>query len=398
MSVSERSAATKIRPVLFWMGYLFLLLGVLEITLRFQQAFGPLYDLEFTKFLHDSFLSETLNHKPSLEQEYNQDGIQTGSDRAEPATAGRRPFKILFMGDSFIQGYPPAQTIPEMVRVHFRKTPLKDVPMILWNAGYSSYAPAIYIVQAKRLIPRYWPDLVVVDIDESDLIDDFALYRHLIVRDPQGRITAVRVSPPLRTKMRGYETLRRRPFYLFRLLSMWRHKINLYFLFEVYNRKYKSKYFRIPLAETSRRFSFNLAPGYDLSPEIEKKYEEETVFFKSTVRELARTLVELTGSPEKILFLYHPHLYQLVPDPRGHLWKRLVPRILKEVSQEYGMDFFDASRDLKKAFGQNPESYYQKNDMHYNRQGMELYSYFVAQKLWPKVESLEPSRSIRASS
>ena len=41
----------------------------------------------------------------------------------------------------------------------------------------------IFVPQAKKLLPLVRPDYVVVDVDETDLYDDFARYRDLIVRN-----------------------------------------------------------------------------------------------------------------------------------------------------------------------------------------------------------------------
>jgi len=38
-----------------------------------------------------------------------------------------------------------------------------------YNAGYTSYSPAIFVPQAKMLLPVVRPDYIVVDVDETDL-------------------------------------------------------------------------------------------------------------------------------------------------------------------------------------------------------------------------------------
>ncbi len=371
------------RNLVFGLVLIFFVFGITEGLLRLQQTLGPAYDLEFLNFAQDNFLSETLNHNPTANLGYNKDGIQAFRNVTAPPGA----FKILFLGDSFMQGDPPEDTLPEFVRAEFLKAGLNENAFTLWNAGCSSYAPSIYAVQARQLIPKYQPDFVVVAIDESDLVDDYAIYGHLIERDAGGKIAAVRGSPPVRTKMAGYAAIRRQPLYLIRLFSMWYHKVRLYFVFKAYNQRYKSKYMQVPLAETSRRFSFNLAPGFDLAPDVESKYAGEAAFLKVSVAELAQTLSSLMGGPEKVLFLYHPHVYQLTPDPRGHVWRRWVPDILTAVNRQSGIAFYDVSEDLKKAFGNRPELSYHDEDMHFNRQGMENYGRLIAKKLLPKLKA-----------
>jgi hypothetical protein len=45
------------------------------------------------------------------------------------------------------------------------------------------------------LLPILRPDYVIVDVDETDLFDDFVLYRQLIVRNERGQNIAVKPSP-----------------------------------------------------------------------------------------------------------------------------------------------------------------------------------------------------------
>jgi hypothetical protein len=365
--------------------YGLMLLGVIELTLRLQQNFGPLYDFEFSKY-SSAAISDDLNHKPTVQEGYNSDGIQVSGTDTD-AAPGSPPLKILFMGDSFMQGYPPKATIPIFVNEALQKVAPREKAFLFWNAGYSSYSPSIYIPQAKKLIPLYGPDRVVIDIDESDLVDDFAIYQHLVVRDDQGRITAVKTSPVYREKVMGFASLRRIPLYSLRILVQKIIKIRVHFHSEEYNRIYKSKYFNVPMSEQNRRFSFNLAPDFDLDPDSDKKYADETNYFRSTLKELTETLVALLGDPKKIMIVYHPHLYHLIPDPRGVLWKARVPSLIKEAAEASGIRFYDATADLKAAFGEDAEKFYEHEDMHFNTPGFRLYSEAIAKELLSHFDS-----------
>ena len=98
------------------------------------------------------------------------------------------------MGDSFIQGYDDSHTMPHLVW-HWFKTRQRDCPPpCCLNAGTSSYSTLIYIAHAKRLIPKLRPQFVVVNIDETDLGDDYIRYRELVVRNAEGEVVAVKSS------------------------------------------------------------------------------------------------------------------------------------------------------------------------------------------------------------
>ena len=58
------------------------------------------------------------------------------------------------------------------------------------NAGVDSYAPILSRLQFERKLARLMPDLVVLNLDHSDLIQE-AAYRKQAVRDASGEIVAV---------------------------------------------------------------------------------------------------------------------------------------------------------------------------------------------------------------
>lgn len=144
-----KQGADRFKTAFFSFFYLLFLLAVLETGLRIQQKTGPYYDLEFSKWSLD-LLSGDLNHGPSPKEDYDADGIQRSRLRPSSYPEGTKPFSILFMGDSFIQGYGPSDNLPQHVWEYFQTTELKTAPLLLLNAGYSSYSPSIFIPQAKK--------------------------------------------------------------------------------------------------------------------------------------------------------------------------------------------------------------------------------------------------------
>src|ERR1700683_3675402 len=157
--------------------------------------------------------SNELNHVAEPGRGWNADGIAEMDEANNPQCAPR----LLFMGDSFMQGLlGKRDTIPVHVKDYFEQTVGRDV--CVFNAGHVSYSPSIYTVQAKRLIPLLHPDVVLIDIDETDLYDDYYRYRELTVRDDAGSIVAVRATP---TFLRFHDALvesSQKFFYLHRLL------------------------------------------------------------------------------------------------------------------------------------------------------------------------------------
>lgn len=275
-----------------------------------------------------------------------------------------------------MQGYPPQATIPEFLRA-FLKKERSETPFVLWNAGYSSYAPLIYEAQARELIPRYQPDFLILSLDETDLIDDFALYHPWTQKNSSGEVIAVNASEPNRIKLEGYQLLREIPFYTLRLLGMWALKIKLYFVFENYRKEFKGKYYTHPLADTNRRHSFNLAHIFDEDPGSDVKYRPEIRSFEIDLDGLFSALKKLMKDPKKILIITHPHPHHLTPDTRGILWKKRVAEIAARQARKHEIAFFDSADELQKQFGENPEDFYIPGDMHFNERGFELYAQAV---------------------
>ena len=151
------------------------LLLSLEGMLRLQQRLGPLYDLEFKPISLEK-LSDVLNHRPVVADTYIQgtetpvsfddNGIRVETQRPDFSKV-KGSFRILFMGDSFMQGYDDRHTIPQHVWDSFQKTRWRTHPLALLNAGCASYSPAIYIPQARRLVPLLHPNAVVIDIHST---------------------------------------------------------------------------------------------------------------------------------------------------------------------------------------------------------------------------------------
>ena len=95
-----------------------LFLPLFEIGLRIQQAAGPVVDLEFDWLdMKVGVYSDRLNHVQPLERpvavvhegetwswtfRYDEQGLRINSLRPTPVQPG---VTVLFMGDSFVEGY-----------------------------------------------------------------------------------------------------------------------------------------------------------------------------------------------------------------------------------------------------------------------------------------------------
>lgn len=347
---------------------------IFEIGLRTQQYFGPLYDLEMASINLD-WESNVLNHQPTPENQnlciygdltgfsykrsYDGNGIRIIDDTALQAEC-RNPISVLFLGDSFMEGFDDKNTLPYQVEKYFKIE--REVCLKSYNAGYTSYSPAIFVPQAKKLLPIVRPDYIVVDVDETDLYDDFARYRGLIVRNERGQNVGVKASPIGHECSTGLIEARKYPLYLMRLVAkLWHSLVHMPSVI----RKYQSNLVL---------FSYSQDHGADL----EQKYSEPLLAFRQNLQELADVLKDYTRDGSRVLCIYHPHLEHLKPDAAGRLWNDLVSSSVQKACVANDFLFFNATEKLKQRFGSHPENFYWKNDMHFNFKGLEEYSAAVA--------------------
>lgn len=350
-----------------------------EAALRLQQKLGPFYDLEMATRPDESrdSYSDTLNHRPvgretgsfettdpsgrpqtySFSAEYDAEGIRLPRP-GPPAPQCRARKSVLFLGDSFMQGYDDRNTVPYHVATDVEAR--TGLCVAAYNAGYTSYSPSIFIVQANQLIPLLKPDVVVVDIDETDLVDEYVRYRGLIVRDEQGRTIAVRGSPAYAAYLSRLDEIRSQPLYLVRAIEK--------FLF---TRAHSQRV----LADF--RAQAPLAYSADTSAGAADRYASELAYFESRVDELALTLLR-NLPPQAVFFIHHPHLEHIRPDASGRRWNRLVATAVARVAERHGLNFFDATDVLAVRFGATPETFYWRGDMHLNLEGTRLYALAVA--------------------
>jgi hypothetical protein len=145
-------------------------LVIFEIGFRVQQVFGPLYDLEMAS-VNLNWESDVVNHQPTPENQnlciygdltgfsykrsFDANGIRIIDDR-ELLAGCRNPASVLFLGDSFMEGYDESNTLPYHVAKYFKTE--RGVCLKTYNAGFTSYSPAIFVPQAKKLLPIVRPD------------------------------------------------------------------------------------------------------------------------------------------------------------------------------------------------------------------------------------------------
>jgi hypothetical protein len=332
---------------------------LLEFGLRVQQHLGPIYDLAVDRKAISLELSELLNHVPPPGPDVEADGIRKLD---KPNVSGCGP-KLLFLGDSFMQGLGRVDNVPYHVRRYFEQILHRE--LCVFNAGVSSYSPSVYVPQAKKLIPLLRPDFVIIDVDETDLWDDYYRYRHLVVRDNTGSIIAVR---PTLLGLWFYDGLVKsteKTLYIQRLVSkLYFTRIEFPKLYERYwQGKPNDNLWLSRLAETEARGA----------------HGAQIAYFATTLDDLTETVVSLMGTPDALIYIHHPHLQHL--GGAGAAFNNIVSDTVREVASRHRVRFYDATEALKAEFGTELQKYYIPHDMHFNADGTRAYGIAVAKYL-----------------
>lgn len=298
------------------------------------------------------------------EEVYDEHGIKRSARRPQDGDG----IRVLFMGDSFMQGYDDANTIPQHAYEWIAQHPTAARRLIFLNAGYSSYSPLIFTAQAKALLPVLRPDFVVVDIDETDLYDDAVRYRELVRRDAAGGVIAVDSSPAALDLVRACERAHASRVRLWRLAGPLVHS------------------WRLAARERSRlrsEFAVASTPEAERSPDL----RAQMAYFSATLDELFATLKQFLPATH-ILVVRHPHLFHLDKGGTGQpAFNRVVGGLVAAAAARSGVGFFDAQDELEAEFGEQPQRYYWKRDMHFNFDGMRAYSGLVGRELQRRLDA-----------
>ena len=331
------------------------------------QAATPLHHAPNAGSLQQRLDSETVYGRFAgwqYEERYDERGIKHSTLRPQEGEGMR----ILFMGDSFIEGYDDVNTVPQRAYEWIIGHGSLQRPVIILNAAYSSYSPLIFTVQAKRLLPVVRPDFVVVDIDETDIYDDAVRYRDQVVRDEQGRVVAIGRNPERQQLIEGCAEIASLPLQLLRLTGTLYYQLRLTLL--DWRQRRSERLFAV--AEIGDR---------DLPPEL----VEQMRYFSTTLDELFATLKEHVPA-SRILIVRHPHLRHLQKDNSGRpAMNRKVGELVAAAANRNGVAFFDAQDELATQFAGNPERYYWNVDMHFDFDGIRAYGELVGREAMRKL-------------
>lgn len=328
---------------------------VLNIPPTSNQVIHPVLNHTWrpnTSFVHREFAERGV---PPYTHTYNAQAWIEGHDikRAKPPGT----FRIFYLGDSYTEGTcPMEQSVPRRVesalRPYFAK---RNLALEVVNTGTSSYAPSLYYLVLKEILP-YEPDLIMIDVDLTDVFDD-SLYRTSAQFDAAGDLIAVRPEGPLtNTFIRNAQGLRELSLLERTLNSARRHShlANLLFLAKVAEPN-------LPTTSSVPDIFAWCRSEWDAGLRAQVEYSQDM---------LRRSLALAAKHQIKAALTVVPHLEQF----QGR-FSLLPNQAIQKLSSEIGTPYLDSFAALSARLGgKDPASWYIPGDMHFNPAGYQAWA------------------------
>jgi hypothetical protein len=288
---------------------------------------------------------------PAYTHTYNSQAWLEAHDIQQAKPPGT--FRVFYLGDSFTEcTCPMDESVPRRVEAALRPYFVqKGMTVEVVNTGTSSYAPSLYYLVLKEILP-YEPDLIVVDVDLTDVFDDW-LYRSTAQVDASGDLIAVPSQSPLANRFIRTAQGLRELTPVERALNSMRNRSNIAAL--LFALKTAGSSAPGPTAKGPDLFAW-CRPEWDDAVRADVEYSED----------MLRRIVALAGKHHiKVALTVVPHLEQF----QGRC--SLLPNeAVRRVAAETGTPYLDSWAALNASLaGEDAANWYMPGDMHFNPAG-----------------------------
>ena len=293
----------------------FICLGLIEGGLRLQQRLThPLLDLDTASYVRN--FSDRVHHTRFGHGEAYTDST------FHPPGCQTPVLRILYLGDSWVEEGNFVRASADAVAQSTRRC----VEAI--NAGVKSYAPTPITIVGGILIPRLHPDLLVINIDETDLMDETIRYRRGTTLDSAGLPVAVTASGPERLWLNGLRELGSISSFTARAVAKLYH-----------TQFYIPRAYRLAYPEFRNHDYANLlAP--QLSADPAREFAPEIAYFELSLDRMLTRFKQLGIEADQILLTHHPHFLGM---PQQAKYQPVVSEVLARVADRHLVTLFDAA-------------------------------------------------------
>lgn len=331
-------------------------LGIIEVGLRYQDSHLNIIDLDIE--IKRTIYSDVFHHGDISER----------TPIVSTNCAGEELI-ILTLGDSWMaDGHIQASLLKKFNQVH----PDRCAKII--NAAVSSFSPALISALASTAISDVDPDIVLIHIDQTDLIDDWK-YKPTTFRNDDGIV--VRVAPGLNTAFElvfkaSLESINTSPLYILRLVE------KFYITRILWKRIYTGEY-----DEYSYGYAEKMKPLLSNSPEME--FVEEINYFSCSIQNMIIGIVNIGIASKKIIIITHPH-YLNIYEENGKKYNNIVTDIISSAQKKLGFCYINTFDSMDIIHGdqlrRNTFRWPEDPFSHLNEDGYARYGAFIGEKLF----------------
>ena len=314
-------------------------------------------------------------------------------------------YRIFYLGDSFTEGTVPMEkSVPSIVEAALNKRKRRNAWQFeVINTGTSSYSPLILYILARYYLADYSPDLLVVNVDMTDVYDD-SRYRTNLSLDETGKPWAIL---PGNVSESDYvwagDRLAKASLMLKFRIFLYKHTYSYHLLGQL-KRKFLHNIDRLrghpvsekPLEKSNNAIDATNDQGVETTVtssrsvdyrsiqiasdpwgwcrfEWTNKTKEDVRFTKEILRELIQWADE---KKIKIVITTVPHYLQYPSVLEGKsVWSTQPHREIKQLAESLGVIYLDSYNGLKSALvGSQQDEFYYRNDMHFNPRGYRLWA------------------------
>jgi lysophospholipase L1-like esterase len=312
---------------------------------------------------------DTVRYPRPIVYSTNRFGCRYPRELAVPKP--RNVKRILVLGDSFTEGYYYEDTIAAQLESRLNATAI-GVRYEVVNCGCTSYSPLLEYLRLRHQLMNLDPDEVILNVDLTDVFDDYWRYRPRCVFAPDGELLAVKgeVGMLYRLLVRA-----RYKFYTMRLISAVRASLLT----------------RLETSEERRQRGYyspeNVFAYYSTMPADSPEWQQQVGFL---LENLTR-IIDFCRQRHLVLTVtMYPYKQQLKADASGRVWNREFEYRVQRLCNAHGVDFYSAFDGIARAFHAGKPVYWD-NDIHFTPTGQRIWAELVCDFFL----SREGSRAVR---
>ena len=269
--------------------------------------------------------------------------------------------RILVMGDSFTEGYRFEDTVAPQLEKRLNEA-FNGHKFEVVNCGATTFSPILYYLRLKYQLLALQPDAIILNVDQTDIYDDYWRYRPKYEVDENGN--PLSCGGKLRSGA-GRE------------VKDWIIE-NSYFMKSV--SAMRSSLF----SATQQRASLNSSEIPPPLPENVFVYQSSLAVdsqeWKTQVGFCLQNISRIVKLCEQNFISIHITVYPLKQQIRAdgnELWNQEFDRRVEALCRDHQIPFFSAYDGMAKALNEG-QSIYREKDIHYGNQGQRVWAGLIS--------------------